>query len=142
MSNRVEDLEPETRRMHDAFKAECERRMLPPTRTTHTLRTWDEQMHLWAKGRERTPEGWVVVDRTQVVTRARPGQSAHNVGAAFDICVVGHDPYPDDDDLWNAYGSVGESVGLVWGGRWKNLVDRPHFERPNWRSLPQPQEVA
>ena len=142
MSSRPEDLEPATRAMHDAFKRECERRLLPPTRTTHTLRTWDEQLHLYAKGRKRTAEGWVVVDRTQVVTRAQPGQSAHNYGAAFDICVVGHDPYPEDPELWNAYGAAGEAVGLVWGGRWRNMVDRPHFENPKWRGLPQPPGVA
>jgi len=142
LSAKREDLEPATRAMCDAFLTTCERLMLPPVRITHTLRTMDEQLHLWAKGRKRTPEGWVVVDRTQVVTRARPGQSAHNVGAAFDICVVGHDPYPDDDALWGAYGNAGESVGLVWGGRWKNIVDKPHFERREWRSLPQPPEAA
>ena len=142
MSNKVEDLEPITRQKCREFLAECERLMLPPIRVTHTLRSMDEQMHLYAKGRKRTPEGWTVVDRTQIVTRAQPGQSAHNFGAAFDICVQGHDPYPEDQELWNAYGAAGESVGLVWGGRWKNLVDRPHFETRTWRSLPQPQEVS
>jgi peptidoglycan L-alanyl-D-glutamate endopeptidase CwlK len=110
--------------------------MLPPTRTTHTLRTWDEQLHLYAKGRKLTADdGWVVVDRTQVVTRAQPGQSAHNFGAAFDICVVGPHPYPDDEALWNAYGAAGEKVGLSWGGRWRSIVDRPHFELATWRTL-------
>ena len=142
MSSKVSDLEPETRQRCEAFLREAERLMLPPVRVTHTLRTWDEQMHLYAKGRRREPEGWVVVDRTQIVTRAQPGQSAHNFGAAFDICVAGHDPYPDDPALWESYGAAGESCGLVWGGRWRNIVDRPHFERRDWRSLPQPQGVA
>lgn len=142
MSSKVSDLEPETRQRCEAFLRECERLMLPPVRVTHTLRTWDEQLHLYAKGRQRTPEGWVVVDRTHIVTRAQPGQSAHNFGAAFDICFKGHDPYPDDEALWEAVGRAGEDCGLVWGGRWRGLVDRPHFERRNWRSLPQPQGVA
>ena len=135
MSSRISDLEPETRNLCQLFLAECEERMFPPLRVTHTLRTMDEQMHLWAKGRRRTPEGWEVVDKSAVVTKARPGQSAHNYGAAFDICFAGHDPYPDDERLWETVGLIGEGCGLVWGGRWKSLVDRPHFEHPQWRSL-------
>lgn len=116
--------------------AEAERRLLPPLRITHTLRTADEQMHLYAKGRRRVGGEWVVTDPKLVVTRAKPGQSAHNFGAAFDVCFKGHDPYPDDDALWESLGQVGEAVGLVWGGRWQKLVDRPHFEHPSWRGLP------
>lgn len=136
MSNRVEDLEPVTAAMCRAFLAECEERMMPPIRVTHTLRTMDEQLHLYAKGRTRTPDGWVVTDAKAIVTKARPGQSAHNYGAAFDICFKGHDPYPSDEPLWEAVGLVGEMCGLSWGGRWKGFVDRPHFELPSWRSLP------
>ena len=109
--------------------------MLPPLRVTHTLRTMDEQMHLYAKGRIRTATGWEVVDRKQVVTNAMPGQSPHNYGAAFDVAFRSHDPYPRDERLWEAVGLVGEMVGLAWGGRWHGLVDRPHFERKDWRSL-------
>jgi peptidoglycan L-alanyl-D-glutamate endopeptidase CwlK len=138
VSNRVSDLEPATRAMCQRFLADCEERMLPPLRITHTLRTMDEQMHLYAKGRKRTPEGWVVTDRSLIVTRAQPGQSAHNFGAAFDICFRGHDPYPADDELWESVGAVGENLGLVWGGRWKGLVDKPHFELRTWRGLPMP----
>ncbi len=135
MSARIEDLEPVTREMCRAFLDECADRGIPEVRVTHTLRTMDEQLHLYAKGRKRTPNGWVVVEPKQVVTRARPGESPHNHGAAFDICFVGHDPYPEDEPLWESVGLVGEMCGLVWGGRWKGLVDRPHFERKDWRTL-------
>ena len=34
---------------------------------------------------------------------------------------------------------VGESLGLIWGGRWTSIFDAPHFElHPNgktWRDL-------
>jgi peptidoglycan L-alanyl-D-glutamate endopeptidase CwlK len=121
--------------MCEEFLAECEAKMFPPIRVTHTLRTFTEQADLYAKGRKQTDAGWVVVDKGAIVTRAKPGESAHNYGAAFDICFVGKTPYPDDDALWEAVGMVGEGVGLVWGGRWKRLVDKPHFERKSWRSL-------
>ena len=135
MSQRLEDLEPATAAMCRAFLAECEERMLPPLRVTHTLRTMDEQMHLYAKGRIRTASGWEVVDPKAVVTKAAPGQSPHNYGAAFDVAFRSHDPYPQDERLWEAVGLVGEMVGLAWGGRWKGFTDRPHFEHPQWRSL-------
>ena len=109
--------------------------MLHPFRVTHTLRTLDEQLHLYAKGRKQTPDGWVVVDKKLIVTKAKPGSSPHNYGAAFDICFAGPNPYPDDDALWLAVGEVGEMVGLAWGGRWVRFLDRPHFERPDWRVL-------
>lgn len=36
-------------------------------------------------------------------------------------------------------GPIGEKLGLIWGGRWKNIVDNPHYElHPNgktWRVL-------
>lgn len=31
-------------------------------------------------------------------------------------------------EVWNVMGEIGEACGLKWGGRWKNLLDCPHFE--------------
>lgn len=135
MSARLADLETVTRGMCHAFLADCEERLFPPIRVTHTLRTLDEQLHLYAKGRKQTDSGWVVVDKKAVVTKAKPGESAHNFGAAFDICFAGVTPYPEDDALWESVGMVGEGCGLEWGGRWKSFVDRPHFQNPAWRTL-------
>jgi len=117
------------------FLADCEARMFPPLRLTHTLRSMAEQLHLYAKGRKQTEDGWVVVDKNAIVTRAKPGDSPHNYGAAFDICFLGRYPYPDDDQLWEAVGQTGEMVGLVWGGRFKSIVDKPHWENPMWRTM-------
>ena len=135
MSALVEDLEPVARSLCRQFLASVEELMLPPIRVTHTRREFDEQLHLYAKGRKLESGIWVVVDKRAIVTKAKPGESAHNFGAAFDICVVGPDPYPNDAALWEAYGTAGERLGLAWGGRWKGIVDRPHFERPDWKTL-------
>jgi len=142
VSNRIFDLEPITRQLAASFLAMVEEYELPPVRPTQTVRSFDEQMHDWQKGRRQIPgsdpglkTSWAVVDPKAIVTKAMPGDSAHNYAAAFDICFIGTNPYPDDDALWEAVGVVGERVGLVWGGRWKTLVDRPHFERPDWKSL-------
>lgn len=124
MSSRLEDLEPITRSL-------CYRFLSAATaaghaiRVTHTLRTMDEQAHLFAKG--RTLPG-------HVVTMAGPGSSPHNWGAAFDICFAGDDPFGESHP-WEAVGLLGEGVGLTWGGRFHSMKDRPHFERKDWRTL-------
>ncbi|WP_318618351.1 M15 family metallopeptidase [Sporosarcina sp. YIM B06819] len=33
----------------------------------------------------------------------------------------------------NKAGAVARKLGIIWGGDWKNNIDRPHFEVPsNW----------
>ena len=79
MSSRIEDLEPQTQALCLAFLQDCEEAGIS-LRVTHTMRTMDEQAKLYAQG--RTLPG-------AVVTRARPGQSPHNYGMAFDVCFAG-----------------------------------------------------
>lgn len=46
-----------------------------------------EQEALYAKGRKKLADGsWVVVDASQIVTRAKPGESDHNFGVGADSC--------------------------------------------------------
>lgn len=100
---------------------------------TCTLRSLDEQARLYAQG--RTMPG-------PIVTKAKPGESAHNVGLAFD-CVPVRDGKPvwgtklaADRALWTAYGAAVRAAGLVWGGTWRgSLVDFPHAEFPEWRKF-------
>lgn len=117
MSNRLEDLNDETRMLCAAFLAACAREGIL-LRVTHTLRTYAEQDRLYAQG--RTAPG-------PRVTAAPGGWSWHNHACAFDVCQQGPEPYPEDDEFWEKIGSLGENVGLEWGGRWKH-PDRPHFQ--------------
>lgn len=96
---------------------------------TCTLRSMDEQARLYAQG--RTAPG-------PIVTKARPGESAHNFGLAMD-CVPMRDGKPvwstklaADRALWTAYGAAVRAAGLVWGGDWR-FVDLPHAEFPAWK---------
>jgi len=136
LSKLIADLEPWT-------QAKCERVLAAaatfvgrPVRLTWTERTMEEQQQLWEVGRKLENGIWIVVGKT--VTRARPGQSPHNYRMAFDICFQGADPYleglPEGNALWERYGQLVESVGLAWGGRWHVGADRPHAERPDWRT--------
>ena len=128
MSARIEDLEPQTQAMCLALLQDCEDEGIA-LRVTHTLRTMDEQAKLYAQG--RTLPG-------PVVTRAKPGQSPHNYGMAFDVCFAGKTPYPKETDpRWLKIGQIGEGLGLNWGGPNgkgdRFTFDRPHFERKDWR---------
>ena len=91
-------------------------------------RTYEEQDALYAKG--RTTGG-------QKVTNARGGQSNHNFGIAFDIGVFSPSgAYVEEGPAYREVGKLGKSLGLVWGGDWKTIVDEPHFEfNPNGYTL-------
>lgn len=92
---------------------------------TCTRRSQAEQDALYAQG--RTAPG-------KIVTWTR--KSKHIDGLAFDIAIlqdnkpvwelkvdVDNDGVPDYEQA----GAIGESLGLVWGGRWKS-PDYPHFQ--------------
>lgn len=90
------------------------------------LRTMDEQAALYAQG--RTMPG-------DIVTNAKPGSSYHNYGLAFDYALLyadGSDVSWIVNDQWRRVGTIGESLGFVWGGRWtmqkEGIVDFPHLE--------------
>lgn len=93
-----------------------------------TLRTVAEQDALYAQG--RTEPG-------NIVTNA-PGynySSYHQWGTAFDFFRNdGRGAYYDNDGFFSKVGKIGISLGLEWGGSWKNPVDKPHFQLPDWGS--------
>lgn len=54
--------------------------------------------------------------------------SAHNTGLAFDVMVVEDGAEILDAEKYQLVGALGKSLGLVWGGDWKSVVDLAHFE--------------
>lgn len=66
--------------------------------------------------------------------RSQTMQSKHLEGLAVDVWFEeadnGHPIAPDNvpPDWYEALGELGEEIGFTWGGRWKTLVDMPHFE--------------
>lgn len=90
-------------------------------------RSLAEQDRLYQQGRTTAGE---------IVTKAPAGHSPHNFGLAVDLC-----PYNKVDELWwNApdrywrmYGEMAEGMGLVWGGNFKSIADKPHVETKDWR---------
>jgi len=76
-------------------------------------------------------------------SKCRPGESAHNchdangrpAAEAFDVGVIRNGKYVgkgNDPDYLRA-GAIGEKLGLVWAGRWKNFKETAHFQNANWR---------
>lgn len=57
-------------------------------------------------------------------------RSNHMSGKAVDFVPVkdGKLWWNAPDEVWRVMGEIGESCGLKWGGRWKELPDCPHFE--------------
>ncbi len=85
-----------------------------PVRITETIRSQERQRELYAQGRTRPGP---------VVTWTL--NSAHLSGRAFDFTVVGAPEYDDDPEAWEFAGTLGEDLGMRWGG---SFGDYGHFE--------------
>ena len=122
---RIASLHPPFLALARQFLTDCEKAG-HRLRVTFGYRTLDEQAKLYAQG--RTAPG-------AIVTNAKPGQSAHNYAAAIDVVFLTKDSKANWNGPWKDIGAIGEKLGLVWGGNFKNFPDRPHFEWAHWRDL-------
>ena len=100
------------------------------------VRTKAEQDALYAKG--RTSSGRIVTN-----CKGSSYSSMHQWGVAFDFYLImdvdgdgktSDDAYNDKTGLFEKVGKLGQSIGLEWGGSWKSIVDKPHFQLPDWGS--------
>ena len=116
---RVSDLHPAIIKKVLAFLNEAKKQGIN-LRVTSGLRTFEEQNDLYNQG--RTKEG-------KIVTNAKGGQSFHNYGLAFDVVPMNNSrPIWDNDDLWERIGKIGKQFGFKWGGDFRSIKDKPHFE--------------
>jgi peptidoglycan L-alanyl-D-glutamate endopeptidase CwlK len=63
--------------------------------------------------------------------------SRHLTGHAIDIApeeLLTEKLWAPKSPLWYRLGEIGESLGLIWGGRWRQR-DMCHFERPKPKTL-------
>jgi peptidoglycan L-alanyl-D-glutamate endopeptidase CwlK len=123
-----ERLHPELRARVTRVLAEM-RRLGHPMRVTDGYRTAAEQARLYAKGRTVPPlgKGYRVTNVDGVRT-----MSHHQTGRAIDCAFVTEDGGLSWDGRlpWARYGALAVAEGLIWGGHFKSLVDRPHVELP------------
>ena len=62
------------------------------------------------------------------ITNAPPGLSYHNYGWAVDVCEYTNGQPNWKSKHWQKIGEIGKKYGLIWGGDWKRLVDKPHLQ--------------
>ena len=127
-SRSLADLHPHVRDMAARFELEATAAGIPFA-VTFTLRSMETQAALYAQG--RTKPG-------KVVTNARAGYSFHNFGLALDVVPLellklpnwGDNPHDQAhaNALWAKLGAIGKAIGFRWGGDFKSIKDRPHFE--------------
>ena len=115
MSRKIEDLIPEMQEKYKNFAAKMDEADIDFI-VTCTYRTQEDQDLLWAKGR-------TLPGKTVTWTQ----HSRHTQRDAFDIAIVKNGKITWDDSDYRGPGNIGESVGLVWGGRW-NHPDSPHYQ--------------
>ena len=123
---------------------------------TCTARSLQEQAALYAQGRRSLDEVnsmrllcglWALKESENLhpvtwtlsslhVTCLDDEDINNDKARAFDVAIVKDGKFiwqlkadTNNDNLndWEEIGEIGESCGLVWGGRWKN-PDRPHFQ--------------
>lgn len=108
------------------------------------LRTVAEQDALYAKG--RTSAGSIVTN-----CKGSTYSSMHQWGVAFDFYImvdvdgdgqVSDDSFNNSTGLFDKVGSLGQSIGLEWGGAWKSIVDKCHFQLPDWGSTASKLKIA
>lgn len=83
----------------------------------------------------------------QGTSKAKFGQSAHNFHPSLAIDII---PYPvpklpngewdNNSHVWNDMAMLVKEIAnelhvpITWGGDFKSIVDKPHFEITNWKS--------
>jgi peptidoglycan L-alanyl-D-glutamate endopeptidase CwlK len=127
---KIETLHPKIRDKARELVNRVEKELGIKIRVTSGFRTYAEQDKLYAQG--RTTKGGIV-------TNAKGGQSNHNFGTAIDVVPIvnGKADWKTTSDTWGKIAKIGKEVGFAWGGDWKGLVDKPHFEMQFGNTLAQ-----
>lgn len=127
---RITLLHPAVREDFKNFVEDAEEGLDITIRIAQGLRTIDEQNALYAQGRTKPGPR---------VTNAKGGQSYHNYGLAIDIVpLINNGTALDWNYDYKKFLPYAEAYGLSWGGYFKTIVDKPHFEKTfglNWSEL-------
>jgi len=138
-SRKISDLHEDIKDKATAFLDAC-RHAGVELIVTCTMRSNAEQEALYAQGRKPLDEVnrlrklaglSALTGKPRIVTNAKPGQSKHNSGRAFDVVLLddaGKPVWDDRDERWQLIGEIGKQCGLVWAGTWKTFKEYPHFE--------------
>lgn len=111
---------------------------------TATFRDGADQMALFNQPRDQKDnDGDGRIDEAdEFVTNARAGESPHNYkpAYAFDVAFRKGDGSLDWSAKWFDYFAqlVLEVANITWGGNFKTLKDKPHFELSDWKKQVNP----
>jgi peptidoglycan L-alanyl-D-glutamate endopeptidase CwlK len=132
----LSSLEPDAAQVLIAFILEAARQGIP-LMVVEAARTFARQAWLFSIGREfshptsKTP--------MKILTKAAAGHSNHERRRAADLVPVLRRPGPDgkwitiadwESPHWPTLAKIAKGMGLVWGGDFPELHDKPHFEVP------------
>ncbi|CAH2213414.1 M15 family metallopeptidase [Tepidibacter aestuarii] len=119
MSRNLEELHPYVKYLAEKFIEECKKQGIYVL-IYSTFRSKEEQDKLYSQ--VRTTSGKKVIN-------AKGGYSYHNYGLAFDcVPIINNKAQWNRIDLYNTMGKIGKNLGLEWGGDFKNIKERPHFQ--------------
>jgi len=143
-SRRLEDLHPVTREKTKAFLQKAKEKGIDVL-IYCTYRSPEEQEVLYMQGRleefgitleelneKRIKLGlWKLTEKEakRKVTNAKPWQSFHQYGLAFDcVPLQGGKPDWDNFEAYAVLGEIAKEVGLEWAGSWERFRELPHFQ--------------
>lgn len=128
MTSELNTLHPYVKHLAKLFLQECINEDIE-VKIISTYRTIDEQDELYSLGRS-IPGA--------ITTNIKGGYSHHNYGLAFDaLPVIDGNTTKDREDILNKMGIIAKSLGLTWGGEFKNGFYEPeHFEWAGEFSIP------
>ena len=118
--SRIQTLHPNIRRSAKEFILRCSIELGINLRIASAYRPIAEQDALYAQGRDG--------NGCQIVTNAKGGESYHNFGLAFDLVEIKADKSANYDYDHGLVSSIGKNLGFEWGGDWKSIVDKPHYQ--------------
>ena len=128
MTNRLEGVHPDLIAKLSRVLAEM-MAIGYPMIVTDGVRTLAQQQALWAQG--RTKPGRIVTNADGVKNKSNHQPHEDGYGHAVDCAfLVGNQPSWDEHLPWTVYGALAMHYGLVWGGSWTKIIDRPHVELP------------
>lgn len=128
MSRDISLLHPRLQAKIDGLIYLCEKQGLK-IGISECFRSVKEQDELYAQG--RTKKGVIVTN-----AKGSSYSSMHQWGVAFDIYRNDGKGAYTDGGFFAQVGKIGQSIGLEWGGSWKSIVDKPHFQLKFWGSTP------
>ncbi|MEW6115379.1 MAG: M15 family metallopeptidase [Nitrospirota bacterium] len=148
-SRRIDDLHPSVQKRAVLLLDRCAEQGIQVILIC-TQRDMKEQAALYAQGREeiakvnalRAVAGMAPlksITENRIVTNAKPGDSLHNYGLAFDVVPLeaGKPIWDSGHPVWQTIGKIGKECGLEWAGDWKRFKEFPHFQYTGGLSLAQ-----